>query len=228
MKIKPEDLVLDRTNFPMLWVESLKAYIHLLPVTKIQYEYYLWDAPNPGLDQKWYDRVTAENKRISPHAITRDNYWQIFIGAILPSEAQHFAKWSDAQSGSAAYTLPTPEEWMAAYQFFKTQRDGNPFEAALGLSGLAPRARTILERLSSALPVPSSFAERLLLLGGMMEWVVRKGAGQPWLMCGYPSASFVSFGHHPDGGFYTPNRTAEDEHNRHRAYGFRLLRKKIP
>jgi hypothetical protein len=221
MKMDTDNLVLDRANFPMLWVESLNAYIHLLPITKIQYEYYLWDAPNPGLDQEWYDQVTKENKRISPHEITKDNYWQLFISAVLPDEAQHFAEWCEAQSGDVTYSLPTASQWQMAYRSFKEVREGDPFLAALELAGLAPRCRTILEKLAK-LPSPASLAERLLFLGGLMEWVV--GTEKPWGLFGYPTARFVAFGQHPDNGkpFYPTDLQA-----RHKGYGFRLLRTKV-
>lgn len=222
MTINTEDLALDRANFPMLWVEPLKAHIHLLPVTKIQYEYYLWDAPNPGLDQQWYDLVTKDNKRISPHAITKDDYWKIFITALLPGEAGYYADWAGAESGDAKYSLPSKEEWQQAYKYFKELRGGDPFAAALNLSGLAPRCKVILEKLREQLPAPATLADRLLFVGGVMEWVTN--TEKPWGLFGRPHTRFVQMGVHPDSPKpFDPT----DLQARHKGFGFRLLRRKV-
>jgi hypothetical protein len=220
-----ERLVLDRANFPMLWVEGLKAHVHLLPVTKIQYEYYLWDAPNPGLDQQWYDQVTKDNKRISPQAVTKDDYWRLFITAVLPSEAKLYAEWCSGQSGDTKYFLPDATQWQAAYRHFKESKEGDPFQAALELPGLAPRCRTILEKLPKVADAPS-LAERLLFRGGVMEWVSDPQSG--WGLFGHPSVRFVSMGRDPNTSS-KPLYPAkpEDTQARHRTYGFRLLRQKL-
>jgi len=216
------DFVLDPAKFPMLWVDELEAYIHLLPVTKIQYEYYLWDTPNSGLDQPWYDLVTKDNKRISPNAVTKDNYWQLFMTAVLPSEAQQFSQWASSHSGGASYSLPTASQWQTVYRKLKETREGDPFGAALEIEGLAPRCRTILDRLRQ-LPA-ASLAERLLLLGGVMEWVT--DGEKRWGLFGRPFERFASVGHHPDNQKpFSPTRP-EDPQGRHKAFGFRLIRKK--
>jgi formylglycine-generating enzyme required for sulfatase activity len=230
MIIETYDLVLDPAKFPMVWVEGLDAYIHLLPVTKIQYEYYLWDTPNSGLDQGWYDLVTKDNKRISPQAVTKDNYWQLFMTAILPSEAEQFSQWASSQSGDASYSLPTKDQWQTAYRKLKETRESDLpperklFRTALEMEGLAPRCRTILDKLAD-LPSPASLAERLLLLGGVMEWVI--DGERRWGLFGYPFQGFASLGHHPDNQKPLSPTKPEDPQARHKAFGFRLLRKKV-
>ena len=224
MNISPDLIVLDRANFPMIWVVELDAYIHLLPVTKIQFEFYLWDAPNPGLDQTWYNEVTKENPRISPSHVSKDNYWQLFMGSLLPSEALNFADWCKAESPPAAYDLPTGPQWHIAYSAFKNDQVSDPFSAALALPNLAPRCRLILQKLR---PLKAdNMAERLLFLGGMMEWV--KDEKKNWGLMGNPSVKFGRFGRHPDNP--TPFFTTvppEDPQGRTKAYGFRLLRRRV-
>lgn len=225
MNTNRQTFVLDRANFPMVWSESLKAYIHLLPVTKIQYEYFLWDAPNPGLDQTWYETVTKDNGRITPEEVNGNNYWRIFMSTLLPSEAQYYLDWCAGQSNDARYAIPTQEEWQSAYKSFKEQLNPSLLEDAREIPGLSPRCQTILKKLGDLFEGRDG-AEQLLLVNGLMEWVV--GKDQPWGLFGYPHQRFAVLGRHPDTGrALTPGNpnNPNDPKFRHKAYGFRLLRK---
>ena len=50
----------DRTGFPMVWIEPIEAWMHVLPFTKIQLEYFLVDTNKTHFDHKWYKKRLSE------------------------------------------------------------------------------------------------------------------------------------------------------------------------
>ena len=54
----------DRTGFPMIWIEPIEAWLHVLPFTKIQLEYFLVDTNETNFDHKWYKNRLNENLSI--------------------------------------------------------------------------------------------------------------------------------------------------------------------
>src|SRR5262245_13463491 len=93
----------DRSGAPMIRVASIGAYVHWLPVTKLQFEYFLCDQPGNRFDQKWYDDVLKVHKqnepsgtgpaRVSPAMVRRDNYYRALLTGIRPTEIAPFISW---------------------------------------------------------------------------------------------------------------------------------------
>ena len=45
----------------VVWVKAISAYMDLLPVTKIQFEYFLCDTLDPRFTAQWYDQILQIN-----------------------------------------------------------------------------------------------------------------------------------------------------------------------
>jgi len=99
-------IALDSTNFPMMYIESGKFHIHWMPVTKIQFEYFLSSGSVTSFGSAWYEQVLDYNERVTPGLVTANNYWQSFITGITPMEIKAFAGWLGKE-----YDIPTHDEW---------------------------------------------------------------------------------------------------------------------
>lgn len=75
-------------KFPLIKFDSNK-YTHIFPITKYQFERYIWET-TPNID---YDKIIAENPRIPPDEISSKNLKHLFITNITFREASEFANW---------------------------------------------------------------------------------------------------------------------------------------
>lgn len=225
------DIKLDPTGFPIVWVQSINAYLQWLPITKIQFEFFLCAEPNAQLDARWYDDILKLNARISPHNIATNNYWGAFLSGILPSEVEQFVRWC-----GAGYAIPTLDEWRKAYTFLKTQ----PVEPKIILTTLkqseslklSDRAQQLLTRLEDVqqrvwrevdFNTPTQ-ADQMFMRMGVLEWVESSELRNRWGGMGQTHQRF-------HGGFFTPDhgqpsRPNDPENMRLHHYGFRLLWRK--
>ncbi len=218
----PRHVVSDPTGFPMVWVQELAAYVHWLPVTKIQFEAFLCAAPDGHFDAAWYDAVLDLNPRVTPRHVASHNYWRALMTAVQPAEAQRFAAWC-----GDGFRLPTDDEWTTVYG----ATCGEP-ELDLAVSDLLVgrdgRTRELVERLDRAGRATASSmggvadrAGQMLLRYGAMEWVRATAWPSDWSTRGEPSPAFC-------GNLELPERpatglAAEMESARLPAAGFRLL-----
>lgn len=167
-------LTADRTGFPLIWVAEVDAHIGFLPVTKIQFEYFLCDRPEARFNEEWYETVLARNARVAPTQVRQDNYWRAILTGITPEEAQLFAEWCGLPQGEP-FVLPTVSQWNAVYAALKQRPplDLTDFEPLK----LTPRTRMLLQRLDAAAkPIqskkgPRSLADQMLMRQGVFEWV---------------------------------------------------------
>lgn len=224
MLMSDGSIEVDRTGFPMVRVDELGIYVHWLPVTKVQFEYFLCEVGDSYFDTNWYETVLDLNSRVSPAAVERNNYWQALITGLLPSEAQRYARWCGSQ-----YELPTAEQWLAVFRALANQ---SPLELSTVLSfpGLNERARVLLERLDEAprtmldrLGYERTRADQLLLRLGVLEWVKRPHEANQWGLFGELNPSFHSLIFSPDDGAPRIPRAPETQRVGH--YGFRLFRR---
>lgn len=214
--------ILDNAGFPMVWVEPIGAYIHWLPVTKIQFEYFLSDTTDPTFDAAWYDRLLALNPRTSAGDLRSGNYWQALLSGIQPAEAQQFARWCGED-----YSLPTLDQWFGA---FKALRAAAPLPAAEidQLPCRTERGRAVLRQLEAATAAAAKHAARtradqMLLRYGVMEWVEHRNDRFRWGGMGETPPDFYPQLFTPDSG--VPARPTHPEKDRLGHYGFRLVRR---
>lgn len=212
---------LDPTGFPMVWVEEIGAYIHWLPVTKVQFEYFLCAAGDGQPDAAWYDEILTLNGRVSPAQVRGHNYWQAFITGVLPGEAKQFARWCGRH-----YELLSSDEWLAAFRALE-KRAPLELDDLLALDGLNERARILVQWLEHApqaalnrLGYQRTRAEQALLRLGVLEWVNLSGEPGQWGVLGELNPGFRSLLFSPIAGEV---RVPKDPEGQRSAYhGFRL------
>ena len=221
-------IALDPTNFPMIWIEAENGgfYMHWLPFTKIQIEYFLSIANITSFPASWYDEVLQYNERISPSLITSQNYWQAFVTGVKPSEIKQFIAWFGSQ-----YRLPMDDEWQAAYRFLKKNPENRDFiNEILETPGLNRRARTLIKNIQMSLDENRTdlrggraMADQALMRLGIMEYVYLDDRRNSYGGYGQPNANFFGSTVTPDRGY--PERLV-DAHNGAKMphYGFRLIR----
>ncbi|MCP4124894.1 MAG: hypothetical protein GY751_24395 [Bacteroidetes bacterium] len=216
----------DASGFPMVWIDDIEAYIHWLPVTKIQFEYFLCAAPDTRFDASWYDEVLSLNPRISPSEIKASNYWNTLLTGIMPSEVQRFARWC-----GDGYMIPTLKDWFEAYQFLKTLPPESP-DIIDKMGELNERVKAVLTHLDSAsgkaiqeTGYERTLADQMLMRMGAMEWVECPDQRFEWGGMGQTHPSFYGSLFTPDHG--QPSRPNNPEENRLHSYGFRLIRRSV-
>lgn len=215
-------IVSDRTGFPMVWREEVGSYVHWLPITKIQFEYFLCDAPDAHFDAEWYDRVLALNPRVTPVEVSANNYWRALMTGVQPAESQRFASWC-----GPGFRLPSEAEWTALYWGVQTKPAENLITSGL-LEGRDQRVRELLERIDSAVREASarmrrapSLAGQMLLRFGAMEWIRVGSPPSAWGAKGEPLPEFC--GNLESLEHSAVPLTADPGMNRFPAAGFRLL-----
>jgi formylglycine-generating enzyme required for sulfatase activity len=218
----PLNFVLDKAGFPMVWVPAIGAYLHWLPVTKVQFEHFLCDPFAAQFDEPWYNMLLGMNERVSPLCANRRNYWQLFITGVTPTEAGQFATWCGHE-----YRLPTLDEWNRAYQTLKVA----PCTEIPDLGAKSnERARLIVSEVDAitrdiyqARSRPRTLADQMLMRLGVMEWVRYDYRGLPWGGMGQTDPAFQSMLRTPDTGM--PEVPRAPKQQRLKYYGFRLLRR---
>jgi len=213
----------DKAGFPMFWVEEAKLYIHWLPITKIQFEFFMCDAPDNRFDATWYDEVLQLNGRISPGSIRLNNYWHAFLTGVTPAETQAFARWS-----GEGYQLPTLAKWNEIYKSLQKKPPIKDPLDRMGSLGLNQRTTTILQKLenvSNLAPAEygydRSLADQIFMRLGVMEWVESDILQHRWGGMGETYSSFHSSLFTPNNG--QPQAPKEPEVQRLSYYGARLL-----
>ncbi len=212
----------DNAGFPMIWLDVVGAYVHWLPVTKIQVESFLSAAPSPKYDERWYDNILSQNPRVSARQIKDKNYWGAFATGLLPEEANDFAEWNGEN-----YSIPTLEEWNKIYQYCKAQ----PYlDASFDTLNLKERPRALITKLNELVrsmnrnsPGQQALAFQMIMRYGVMEWVRDEHKQPEWVGMGQPNTFFRNIFTQPEQGI--PERPKDPLARRMSYYGLRLLRR---
>lgn len=215
----------DPAGFPMVWVETIAAWMHWLPVSKLHFERCLQGAPDRPFDAAWYEGLLALNPGVSPARIRPENYRHALLTGILPAEAQRFAAWL-----GPGFAVPTLEQWLRAWSSLDSQPAERRLPAAL-LGGLEEPVRTLLTRMESALAAAAAqprrqrtLADQMLLRRGVLEWAEQPeqpGSPARWVGIGEPPGLARGARVSPDRGPVVPDRP---EAFRSYLFGFRLIR----
>lgn len=161
----------DRAGFPLIRIESFPAYLHFLPLTKIQLESFLCSQDDPRFDEGWYNQILQLNPRVSPGNINPRNYHQALASGIQPAEAEAYAEWN-----GDGMRLPTLDEWYMAYQYLKDI----PPQTIDWRSQLVNPKERCLQLLQRMAPTSTSLADQLFLRGGLLEWVELETGRERW------------------------------------------------
>jgi hypothetical protein len=209
----------DKTGFPMIYVDEVEGYVHWQPVTKVQFETFICDAPVSKFDEAWYDDILKLNKRISSRQVNGSNFWQLFITGIKPEEVEDFAAWCGED-----YQIPTSEEWKKIYNRF-SKTPANP--DILKDFKLGRRSQAILAKLEeiNCTRIPSSerkMSDQMVMRFGVMEWVRLIDYRQDWGGMGQPIGGLQPTIQPPEKG---PELLRNPSTSRYHYYGFRLIKK---
>lgn len=201
----------DRTGFPLIEVVELGLQVHLLPVTKWQFERFLAE-PNDFGD-RWYEEALSVNPRQSYRRFSLERREGLLLSGVLPEEALTFARWL-----GEGFDLPTVAEWRAVYRALEV--DSVPFahlDWHLAQLPAAP-ARSIVRRLVEHFQ-PCAVVDLSLMRGGILEWVRE---GESWVGLGAPRVEVWPHLWDPLTDVIRPARPGE----RLRHFGFRLVRRR--
>lgn len=201
---------LDRTGFPLIRVEKLDADVQLFPLTKPQYEQFLYEAPSPERGDAWYTELLKLNPRLSASAHSLEDYEGLFITGLLPNEVRAYIQWH-----GAGCQLLTVEQWKTAYAWLATQ-DVSILPAELERD-LSPVARRLWDSLLSQLR-PRTLLDLALMRDNVIEWV--DGPGKQWSGMGRPRDRFFESIHN----VLTPYQ-ALTVARRSKVWGMRLIRR---
>jgi hypothetical protein len=95
------EFIIGNDKFPLIKFEDNK-YSHIFPVTKYQFERYIWETA-PGID---YDTIVFP--RVSPDEINKKNLKHLFVTNITFKEATEYANWLEGR-------LPAKDEIEKIY-----------------------------------------------------------------------------------------------------------------
>jgi hypothetical protein len=210
----------DPSGFPMVWIEEIGAFMHWMPVTKIQFEKFIAATADPLFDDAWYRRILNLNPRVAIPEIGPENYSNTFLTGILPEEARRFAAWYGKE-----YALPTVEEWRMAYAALAVvpAQPGELSDLLEGAGELVRSALTRIEAASTAAERPGrkrTRADQMLMRLGMLEWAEQAG-GVSWAGMGEPSPYFRTMWSIEKG----PAMATDPHASRSGVFGFRLIRR---
>jgi len=216
-------IIFDKSGFPMVNIEPAGFWMHIWPVTKIQFENFLCQEPNSEMDEGWYEQVLNNNPRITPTRVTTKNYWQLFVTGIEPEKLQWFAEWN-----GNGFEIPTASDWNVAYRFLNDQDLFVELidELRNTENNLDPLVEIVASKLQEVLSTFSqsnrlSMADQFLMRKGIMEWVKLTGESSEWGGLGDP---------HPSTGWATNAVVGQGRPEivrslKVRHYGCRLIKK---
>ncbi len=111
-------IVKGKTGFPLVRFEGMDFYISWLPVTKYEFEQYLWQA-SVHYGNSWYRTLLELNPRISwRKTFDADSLRYLFITGLLPEEISMYIRCL-----GDGYKLASYKKWMMFYNICKSSDD---------------------------------------------------------------------------------------------------------
>jgi len=107
--------ITDKSGAPLVKFSDAK-YIHVLPVTKYQFERFVWQVAPSWCD---YEALIPETSRVSTDAITPDNFPQAFLVNVNFEEVLSFFKWSGSRPAAVKEWDEACEKIFAKKELFK-------------------------------------------------------------------------------------------------------------
>ena len=221
--MQKDEFYFDQAGFPLLWMDEIKSYVYFLPITKVQFETFICQIPDPRFNINWYGEITKLNKRISPHLLSKDNYWQLFMTGIKPDEVECYQNWCNKDGHE--YYVPTPKQWKDLYQIVKNKEPINLEKLVLKADRRFYTSATKLEEILTSFCKRTNrtytLADQLLMSLGVIEWVIIDLVKFRWGGMGEPHPSFFRIINSADQGIaIEPKSPLAD---RLHSYGFRLF-----
>ena len=201
---------IDRTGYPLIRVEPLDCFVHLFPVTRVQFEKFILSGAGADFNDEWYAARLSFKPRASYRNVSREDYEGLFATSITAAEAEAFANW--LKRGSESFSLLSAEEWKQSYQWLLTRELTSPPPEVTGLDALA-----IWQFIQTQLS-PQHLGDLSLMSEGVMEWVSFRKSPQEKSYCGLgrPREGFAT---QPFRTIFEPSIPFTD---RLRDFGFRL------
>jgi hypothetical protein len=216
---------LDSAGFPTVYVAEIGVYVHWLPVTKIQMEYFLCNTSEISYNDSWYQHVRSFNPRVAPGNINTSNYWNAFITGVMPRDTLNYARWC-----REGYTLPTANQWFTMYEsLLNIPASPNHLEQLFEQVTLKPRVKLLIQNIEASaqqaefqLDGHRTLADQLLLRLGVMEFVYRDDNRNTYGGYGQTHSSFFPQMEIPRRGSPQALSNAR-EGAQLKQYGFRLI-----
>jgi len=180
-------LIYDKTGFPLVEVEinvetKKKLFVHVLPVTKIQFEKFMSDSNIPDFNDEVYEGLLKLNPRVSYRKFTKENYWNLFVTGVFPEEAVKFAEYLGDD-----YRIPSVEEWCEIYKYSEQNFRGVKLDKLCleEKTNLQKKSGMILKGLKKC--AGDDLFNISIIENGILEWAKERGK---YVGKGMPNAKF--------------------------------------
>lgn len=213
------------TRFPMIKIPRTNYALALLPVTKIQIEYFLCETLDGQFNRRWYQERLDSSPRVPLEQLTSTNVRQVFMTDLLFYEARTLSQW-----WGKYFDLPTVEEWRHALEIFDQIPAQDDFiERIVAMPDLHPRAQLLLHKVEQTVKGDSrlfntqerKLSHQLLMRAGILEYTYKDTRYNACTACGsqrFSSGKESAF----EQSFLTPLHNVNTG-ERIRNLGFRLV-----
>ena len=136
------ECIIGKDKFPLIKFEN-DRYTHIFPVTKYQFERYIWESERaPDIN---YDDMLKTNPRISPEEVSKKKLNPLFITNITFREASDFARWMKGR-------LPVRDEIEVIYNCLGSIKVSNIFDSIKKSRDMDRRCSVVLSKMLSIFP----------------------------------------------------------------------------
>lgn len=201
----------DASGYPLVFVEPLRAFVHLFPVAKPQFEKFMVASRRSDYGDEWYTKILDLNPRASYCSADIPSRERLFMTGVTTDEAASFSRWLGRD-----YGLLSADEWSACDEWFAGQpAPSAPLDLLKQLSRDALALWEIVEGQWLDHRRRANLRELSLMTQGVLEWVIER----PGRYCGLGEPATSKFQRRAN----DPVRPLGPEPRRHKGIGFRLI-----